>query len=90
MNFPTLMGINSGSAFLLGFILFLNNRKVNVKANKYLGLFVVTLGFTMLEIPLFYQKFHLQHPYLFEMIGLSRFLTAPYALYQCSLFYVYT
>lgn len=77
MNFPTLMGITSGSAFLLDFILFLNNRKVNVKANKYLGLFVITLGFAMLEIPLFHQKFHLQHPYVFEMIGLLRFLTAP-------------
>ncbi|PXY45404.1 helix-turn-helix domain-containing protein [Flavobacterium hydrophilum] len=77
MNFPTLMGITSGAAFLLGFILFFNNRKVNIKANKYLGLFVLTLGFAMLEIQLFCQKFHLQHAYLFEMIGLIRFLTAP-------------
>ena len=77
MNYPILMGITSGAAFLLGFLLFFNNRKVNIKANKYLGLFVVTLGFAMLEIPLFYQKNHLQNPYLFEMIGLIRFLTTP-------------
>ncbi|GGE98838.1 hypothetical protein GCM10011518_05310 [Flavobacterium limi] len=78
MNSPILMGITSGAAFLLGFLLFFDERKVNVKANKYLGLFVVTLGFAMLEIPLFYQKIYTAHPNLFELIGLLRFLTAPF------------
>ncbi|HSD08568.1 AraC family transcriptional regulator [Flavobacterium sp.] len=78
LNFPILLGITSGAAFLLGFLLLAHSRKVNGIANKYLGLFVVTLGLAILEIPLFYQKVQLNHPNLFEMIGLIRFLTAPF------------
>ena len=77
MNSPITMCITSGAAFLLGFLLLSHIRKANVKANSCLGLFIITLGFTMLEIPLFYKNFHLEHSNLFEMIGLSRFLTAP-------------
>ena len=71
------MGITSGAAFLLGFLLLAHSRKVNIMANIYLGVFVITLGLAMLEIPLFYQKFYVKYPNLFEMIGLIRFLTAP-------------
>lgn len=78
MNAPITMGITSGAAFLLGFLLLANIRKVNVIANNYLGLFIITLGLAMIEIPLFYINFHLAHPNLFEAIGLSRFLTAPF------------
>ena len=77
MNFPIIMGITSGAAFLLGFLLMAHPRKINVIANRYLGLFIVTLGVAMLEIPLFYQNFHLKHPNAYELIGLIRFLTAP-------------
>lgn len=72
------MGITSGAAFLLGFLLLAHSRKVNTIANIYLGLFVITLGLAMLEIPLLYQKFDSKNPNLFEMIGLIRFLTAPF------------
>lgn len=78
MNAPITIGITSGAAFLLGFLLLANLRKVNVIANSYLGLFIITLGLAMIEIPLFYTNFHLKHPNLFEAIGLSRFLTAPF------------
>ncbi|MEP7095169.1 MAG: hypothetical protein ABI793_14000, partial [Flavobacterium sp.] len=78
MNFPIIMGITSGAVFLLGFLLLAHSRKVNVIANMYLGIFVITLGLAMIEIPLFYQKIYLEHPNLFEMIGLIRFLTAPF------------
>ncbi|WP_348824354.1 helix-turn-helix domain-containing protein [Flavobacterium aestuarii] len=77
MNFPNIMGITSGAAFLLGFLLIAHPRKINAEANKYLGLFIITLGLAMLEIPLFYQNFHLKHPKIFDLIGLMRFLTAP-------------
>lgn len=77
MDSPIIMSITSGAAFLLGFLLLAHLRKVNVIANSYLGLFIITLGLAMVEIPLFYKNFHLEHPNLFEMIGLSRFLTAP-------------
>ena len=85
LNFPIIMGITSGAAFLLGFLLLAHSRKVNQIANSYLGLFVITLGLAIIEIPLFYQKIHIKHPNLFEMIGLIRFLTAPF-LY-CSILY---
>jgi AraC-like DNA-binding protein len=78
INFPIIMGITSGAAFLLGFLLIAHSRKVNVLANTYLGVFVITLGLAMLEIPLFHQNFHLKHPNIFELIGLVRFLTAPF------------
>ncbi|PJJ10640.1 helix-turn-helix protein [Flavobacterium sp. 1] len=78
LNFPIIMGITSGATFLLGFLLLAHSRKVNPIANRYLGLFVLTLGLAMLEIPLFYQNFHLKHPNIFELIGLVRFLTAPF------------
>lgn len=78
MNAPIIMGITSGAAFLLGFLLLANLRKVNAIANSYLGLFIITLGLAMIEIPLFYTNFHLKHSNLFEAISLSRFLTAPF------------
>ncbi|PWB20676.1 hypothetical protein DCO46_20345 [Flavobacterium sp. HTF] len=77
MNFPIIMSITSGAAFLLGFLLLAHLRKVNFIANTCLGLFIITLGLEMIEIPLFYNNFNLRHPNLYEMIGLSRFLTAP-------------
>ncbi|MDR7208189.1 AraC family transcriptional regulator [Flavobacterium piscis] len=77
MDSPITMSIISGAAFLLGFLLLSYLRKANVIANTYLGLFIITLGLSMIEIPLFYKNFHLEHPNLFEMIGLFRFLTAP-------------
>lgn len=80
------MSITSGAAFLLGFLLLAHSRKVNTLANIFLGLFVITLGLAIVEIPLFYQKVHLKDPNLFEMIGLSRFLTAPF-LYLSILYF---
>lgn len=78
INFPIIMGITSGATFLLGFLLIAHRRKINAVANRYLGLFIVTLGLAMLEIPLFHQNFHLKYPNIFELIGLVRFLTAPF------------
>ncbi|MNQ52726.1 DNA-binding transcriptional regulator MelR [compost metagenome] len=86
INFPIIMGITSGAAFLLGFLLIAHPRKVNIVANRFLGLFIITVGFAMLEVPLFYKNLHLSHPNLFEMIGLSRFLSAPF-LYVSILYF---
>ncbi|TCN60101.1 helix-turn-helix domain-containing protein [Flavobacterium circumlabens] len=77
INFPTLMGFTSGTAFLSGCLLLAKARKVNLRANICLGLFMITLCLAILEIPLFAQNFHLTNPLLFEIIGLLRFLTAP-------------
>lgn len=78
MDFPIIISITSGAAFLLGFLLVFHRRKANKTANIFLGLFVVTVGLALLEIPLFYKNFQLRNPIIFEMIGLSRFLTAPF------------
>lgn len=78
MNFPILLGITSGASFLLGFLLLVHARKANIIANIYLGLFVISLGLAIIEIPLFYQKINLKHPTVFEFIGLIRFLTPPF------------
>ena len=86
MNFPILMGITSGAAFLLGFLLIAHLRKVNKIANLFLGLFVITLGLAFVEIPLFYQKMYLKHPNILEIIGLIRFLTAPFLYISISYF----
>jgi AraC-like DNA-binding protein len=77
MNSPVIIGFIAGAVFLLGFLLIVQPRKVNVIANRYLGLFVLTIGIAMIEIPLYYQDFNQRHPNLFELIGLIRFLTAP-------------
>ena len=86
VNFPIILGIASGAAFLLGFLLIVSPRQINAIANRFLGLFIVTLGLAMLEIPLFHQSFHLKHPNIFELIGLSRFLTAPF-LYSSIIYF---
>ena len=77
---PIIMGITSGASFLLGFLLLNHPQKINRSANRWLGIFVITLGLAMLEILLVEQKFHLYHEKYFELIGISRFLSAP-ALY---------
>lgn len=86
INFPIIMSITSGASFLLGFLLIAHPGKVNIFANRFLGLFIITVGFAMLEMPLFYKNFHLSHPNLFEMIGLSRFLSAAFLYISVLLF----
>jgi AraC-like DNA-binding protein len=80
INFPIIMGVTSGAAFLLGFLLIMHPQKINRIANCWLGLFVVTLGLAMLEIFLVSENFQSSHPVLFDLVGLMRFITAP-ALY---------
>jgi AraC-like DNA-binding protein len=86
MNFPIIMGITSGAAFLLGFLLIMHPKKINRIANRWLGLFVITLGLAMLEIFLVSENFQSNHPVLFDLIGLMRFLTAP-SLYISILYF---
>lgn len=77
INVPIIMSITSGAALLLGFLLINHPQKVNRVANRWLGLFIITLGLSMLEMFLVSQNFHIVHPKYFELIGISRFLTAP-------------
>lgn len=82
INFPALMGFTSGTAFLSGCLLLAKAPKANLRANLFLGAFMITLSLTLLEIPLFAQNFHVTYPILFEIIGLMRFLTAPLLYYS--------
>ena len=75
-----LMSIASGASFLLGFLLVNHPLKINATANRWLGVFITTLGLAMLEILLISQNLSASYPYYIELIGISRFITAP-ALY---------
>jgi len=77
---PVLIELTSGAGLLLSIILFFHPKKINVAANRWLGVFVFTMALAILEISLFRMNFNLSHPKLFEIIGLLRYLTAP-ALY---------
>jgi AraC-like DNA-binding protein len=86
MQAPLLLGLTTGSALLLSFLLFNHPLNTNRKANGWLGLTVATIGLAMLEILL--HVLHLQHKYqsFLGFIEVSRFLTAP-ALYLSILFF---
>jgi AraC-like DNA-binding protein len=86
INFPIIMGITSGATFLLGFLLIMHPQKINSIANRWLGLFIVTLGLAMLEVFLVSENFQLKYPVLFDLIGVIRFLSAP-ALYISVLYF---
>ena len=81
-----LIAIATGAAFLTGFILFLNPQKVNIAANRWLGMFMVTMGLALLEIVMFEHDIINNSPALFEMVVLSRFLTAPFLYLAISYF----
>jgi AraC-like DNA-binding protein len=87
MNNPLLIGMTTGGAFLLGCLLFVHPLRNNEVANRWLGVFVLTLGSAMLEI--FLHELNLQQRYLLltEFAGLFRFLSAP-TLYLSVLFFV--
>ncbi len=79
-----LIGMAAGGAFLLGFLLFFNPQKNNVVANRWLGIFAFTLALAILEI--FLNNLGFQSPVFLELIGLSRFLSAP-TLYLTILYF---
>lgn len=83
---PILMGLTCGSSFLLSFLLFNHPRNTNKKANKWLGLFMITFGLAMLQILVDNLNLTTQNLTLVECIELSRFLSAP-ALYLSVLFF---
>lgn len=80
MDLSLITSITCGAAFLLGFEIMFNPGRANTVANKWLGLFVITIGLAMLEMALASQDFQALHPIVFELVSVLRFLTAP-ALY---------
>jgi AraC-like DNA-binding protein len=86
MSDPLLIGLATGGAFLLSFLLFTNPKNNNINANRWLGAFVGTFAFAMLEIFLHNLNLHRNHRVIFDLIEASRFLSAP-ALYLSVLFF---
>jgi AraC-like DNA-binding protein len=82
INFPILMGFTSGAAFLAAWLIVTKALKANMLGNIFLGCFMFTLCLTILEVPLHAQNFHLIYPAVFEIIGLLRFLTAPFLYFS--------
>ena len=80
MNNPIINGLTAGAAFLLSFLLFFGAKNNNYRANRWLGIFMVTLAGAFLEIFIHNLSLQNQYPYTVNMLELFRFLTAP-ALY---------
>ncbi|GLU55391.1 hypothetical protein Dfri01_48520 [Dyadobacter frigoris] len=74
---PLLTGLAGGGSFLLAFLLFKHPKDNNLNANRWLGVFVISFAFSLLEI--FVHDLGLQNVYPKAMIlmELSRFLAAP-------------
>lgn len=86
MDDPLLIGLTSGSAFLLTFLLINHPKGNNVNANRWLGVSMCTFALSMLEI--FIHNLGLQNKQqtVIGLLELSRFLSAP-ALYLSVVFF---
>jgi AraC-like DNA-binding protein len=67
----------SGASILLGFLLFFHPLQQNVKANKWLGLFVSTIGFAFIGSYLFITETTASNNFLFKCTNTVQFLLAP-------------
>ncbi|CAG5067446.1 hypothetical protein DYBT9623_00167 [Dyadobacter sp. CECT 9623] len=86
MSDPLLIGLTTGGAFLLAFLLLTNPKNSNTKANRWLGAFVFTFGCALLEVFLHNLNLHSKHAILIDLIEASRFLSAP-MLYLSVIFF---
>lgn len=67
----------SGASILLGFLLFFHPLQQNVKANKWLGLFVFSIGFAFIGSYLFITETTASNNFLFKCTNTAQFLLAP-------------
>ncbi|MEI6263923.1 MAG: AraC family transcriptional regulator [Sphingobacteriia bacterium] len=67
----------AGASILLGFLLFFHPLQQNVKANKWLGLFVFTIGFAFIGSYLFITEITDSNNFLFKCTNTAQFLLAP-------------
>jgi AraC-like DNA-binding protein len=86
MDNPLIIGLTTGTAFLLSFLLINAPKNNNRHANIWLGVFMATLTGAFLEI--FIHNLNLQKQYTFtlDMLQLCRFLSAP-TMYLSILFF---
>jgi AraC-like DNA-binding protein len=86
MHNPLIIGLSTGAAFLLSFLLLNAPKNNNHPANWWLGVFMATLAGAFLEIFLHNLNLHPQYPFTLDVLELCRFLSAP-TLYLSILFF---
>jgi AraC-like DNA-binding protein len=79
--------LTCGFYLLLAFIVALNARKVNIKANKWLALFLLSIGGIMLNTPFEVLKLFERYPHLIGFGNIFLLLIAP-TLYLSILYFV--
>ena len=68
--------LSCGSFLLTAFLVAMNPRHVNVKANKWLSLFLLSLALMLIEDPFFQTKSYLNYPFLIGLTDVSPYLAA--------------
>lgn len=86
MHNPLIIGLSTGAAFLLSFLLFNAPKNNNHQANRWLGVFMATLAGAFLEIFIHNLNLQKQYPFTLDMLQLCRFLSAP-TMYLSILFF---
>ena len=79
--------LTSGGLFILAFIVFLNPTKNNILANKWLFLFLFSLGIFLLHQPFISFDIYVQFPFLINVTDTAAFIVAP-SLYLSTLGFV--
>ncbi len=69
--------ILSGATFLLAFLIFINTNKVNIKANKWFGAFLLCVFLLFLANVLIITKLLKEEDIFIEIISLASFVIAP-------------
>ncbi len=67
----------SGASILLGFLLFFHPLKQNIKANKWLSVFVISIGSAFIGSYLIITKTTVSNNFLFKSVNSLQFLLAP-------------
>lgn len=75
--YSILNAIICGTAFLLAFIIFVNQNKVNVKANRWFGSFIFCIFLILLENVIIDSKILKEDDILNELLNISNFVVAP-------------
>ncbi|WP_291145481.1 helix-turn-helix domain-containing protein [Flavobacterium sp. UBA7680] len=75
--YSILNAIICGAAFLLTFIIFVNQNKVNIKANRWFGSFIFCIFLILLEDVIIDSKILREDDILNQLINISSFVVAP-------------
>lgn len=67
----------SGSTLLLAFLILANPNKVNIKGNKWFGIFCICIFFILLEETLIIIDLELKNEFLLQLINIPSFTIAP-------------